>query len=46
MKRELIDIDIGFVYIYKILYTQTSLYNFNDSPWLDKGSLKKEFRIS
>lgn len=44
MKRELIDINIGFVY--KILYTQTSLYNFNDSPWLDKGSLKKEFRIS
>lgn len=29
------------LYIYKILYTQTSLYNFNDSPWLDKGSLKK-----
>lgn len=44
MKRELIDINIGFVY--KILYTQTLLYNFNDSPWLDKGSLKKEFRIS
>lgn len=34
-------ISILVLYIYKILYTQTSLYNFNDSPWLDKGSLKK-----